>query len=120
MIREALEFIMKIISDKGIFITSDNRNINAPGCFVTVTKLNDITLGLGARAHGEITIMVPDLGGDADIDNLTVIVDDVLDALADAPVTVDEIALNQQATPPSGGRLPAATLSYSINLTKEN
>lgn len=117
MIRAALDLILQALEAAGIRATIDSRNLQAPGCFVTVTHIGDMTLdGEHAKVTGAVVAVVRDLGGTADIDNLTVLVDDVVDALVAAGVEIKDIDTNEQATPPTGGKLPAAKFTYSLYL----
>ena len=114
MFKKKLEHVISVLNAAGIHATADARNINTPCCFVTVTKLSDFTLAGTCATHGEITAMVADLGGESDIDNMDKLVTDVLEALFESDIAVGDVQLNQQATPPNGGRVPATTISYSL------
>lgn len=114
MIEQAITAIIEALESAGIRATADNRNIVAPCCFVTVTKLSRPTLGIDWHITGEILAIARDLGGVADIEQISALVDDVLDAIESESVAVHTIETNQQATPPTGGTLPAARLSFSI------
>ncbi|HCD1553132.1 hypothetical protein ACOI93_06800 [Corynebacterium striatum] len=116
MIRAALDHVTGLLDAAGIAATTDARNITAPGCFVTVTNIDDLTLDGSGRVTGEILAIVRDLGGDADIDNLSMLLDDVLDAVANSVVAIRDIDTAQQATPPSGGKLPAIRFTYTLYL----
>lgn len=113
MIREATETVIAALEAAGIHATADARNIKAPGCFVTVTQLSRPTLGEAWRLTIEVLAIVRDLGGMADIDALSELVDDVLDVLDEAGAAIETIDTNQQATPPTGGTLPAARLTFT-------
>ena len=116
MIREVIDAIVDELETAGMYATADARNIQAPGCFVTVTRLSRPTLGDAWQVTGDILAIARDLGGMADVDNISALVDDVLDALDDTAggVVVESIDTNQQATPPTGGTLPAARLTFSV------
>lgn len=114
MIRAALDQVLTVLDDAGIAATIDARNLSAPGCFVTVTKVGDLALDGSAKVTGDIVAVVRDLGGAADIDNLSALLDDVVEPLQAANVEITDIITNEQATPPSGGTLPAARLTYTL------
>lgn len=114
MIDDILDAILDILTTAGIRSTADSRNINAPGCFVTVTRLARPTLGDAWRVTGELLAIGRDLGGKADIEQISDLVDDVLDALEPEGVAIETIETNQQATPPTGGTLPAARLTFTV------
>ena len=115
MIREVIDELVELLEAEGMYATADARNIQAPGCFVTVTRLERPTLGDAWKITGDILAIARDLGGMTDVDNISALVDDVLDTLDDtAGVVVESIDTNQQATPPTGGTLPAARLTFSV------
>ena len=114
MIRDIIDEIVAVLEAAGIRSTADTRNISAPCCFVTVTRLSRPTLGDAWQVTGEILAIARDLGGMADIDSISSLVDDVLEALEPEGVLVETIDTNQQATPPTGGTLPAARLTFSV------
>lgn len=115
MIREIIESIIEALETAGIHATGDSRNIKAPGCFVTVTRLARPTLAGSWRITAEILAIGRDLGGLDDIDQISALVDDVVDVLADlGAAEIDSIDTNQQATPPTGGTLPAARLVFTL------
>lgn len=117
MIRAALDHVIDLLFDVGIDATSDARNLQAPGVFVTVASIDDFTLGLQARVRGDIIAVVRDLGGDADIDHLDAIIRTIVPAIAaDPEMHIDTIDTNEQATPPSGGKLPAIRVTYTLYL----
>ena len=116
MIREVIDKLVELLETKGMYATADARNIQAPGCFVTVTRLERPTLGDAWKVTGDILAIARDLGGMADVDNISKLVDDVIGALDETAgaVEVASIDTNQQATPPTGGTLPAARLTFSV------
>ena len=114
MIEQAINAIIDALESAGIRATADNRNIFAPCCFVTVTKVSRPTLGVDWQIEGEILAIARDLGGAADIEQISALVDNVLDAVESEHIAIHTIETNQQATPPTGGTLPAARLSFSI------
>lgn len=122
MIRETIETIVATLETAGITATADSRHIDAPCCFVTVTRIDRPTLGDAWRVTGEILAIVRDLGGMADIDAISALVDDTIGALDPRGVDIETIETNQQATPPNGGTLPAARLTYTayIERTPDN
>ena len=113
MIREVVAAIIAALEAAGIHATADARAIQTPGCFVTVTRLDRPTLGGAWRLTIEVLAIVRDLGGMADIDAMSALVDDVLDALDAEGAEIETIDTNQQATPPTGGTLPAAKLTFT-------
>ena len=116
MIRAIIDDIIAELETAGMYATADARSIQAPGCFVTVTRLSRPTLGDAWQVTGDILAIARDLGGMADVDSISALVDDVLAALDDTVggVVVESIDTNQQATPPTGGTLPAARLTFSV------
>ena len=120
MIREIINAVIAALEAAGLHATADARNIQAPGCFVTVTRLTKPTLGDAWNITGDVLAIARDLGGMADIDNISELVDDVIDALAPIGVEFESIDTNQQATPPSGGTLPAARLTFSVYAERDS
>lgn len=120
MIREIIETIIAALEAAGIRATADNRAIDAPGCFVTVTRMGSATLGGAWEVTGEILAMVRDNGGMADIDAISTLVDDVIDAITPLGLRFESIDTNQQATPPGGGTLPAARMTYTANIERHH
>ena len=114
MIAAPLDEILATLTNADIPATDDARNITAPCCFVTVTNLRGFTLGGGYEAEGEILAIVPDHGGRADIEALSNLLEDIYSAIDVPHIEVRNIATNQQATPPTGGTLPAARIDFTI------
>lgn len=113
MILDACESIINAIRAAGIPATLDAREIKAPGCFVTVTKLKRDALVDGWQVSGDVLVIVRDLGGIGDLKQLSELVDDVIPILDDANLEIEGIDANQRATPPTGGTLPAARIRWS-------
>lgn len=102
----------------GVECTADQRDIQAPGSFVTVTRLSDWSLDLTtAVAHGELILMTRDLGGREDIAAKDELLARVLENLAFAGVVVTTIKTAEQASPPDSAPLPAITLEWSLAWT---
>ncbi|CAM4368346.1 MULTISPECIES: hypothetical protein [Corynebacterium] len=120
MLTEVITELVGLLKDHGMRATADARNINAPCCFVTVTRFDKPTLDAAWRATGEVLAIGRDLGGLADISTLSKFVDDILDALEPEGVAVESIETNQQATPPTGGTLPAVRLTYTLYAERTN
>ncbi|WP_144736465.1 hypothetical protein [Corynebacterium propinquum] len=114
MISTALAAVTAALDAADIYATIDSRNIAAPGCFVNVTKIDEFTLDDSARVTGTIVAVVKDLGGAADIYALNELCNHVLAALVDTGITVEYIETNHQASPPSGGKLPAIKMNYTV------
>ena len=120
MLQDVIDSIVDLLKDHGIRATADARNINAPCCFVTVTRFDRPTLDSSWRATGEVLAISRDLGGLADICALSNFVDDIIDALEPEGVAIESIETNQQATPPTGGTLPAVRLTYTLYAERTN
>lgn len=117
MIQEIIDHVLAALKAADIPATADVRNISAPGCFVTVTKLvADVALSGNYTGEGTITCVVKDLGGLQDIKNLSGLADKVIPALHAANVWVKTVDTNHQATPPTGGTLPAIRINYEVAL----
>lgn len=114
MISTALDLILDNLADADIAATDDARDITAPCCFVTVTNLSEFTLGGAYKAEGEILAIVPDHGGRADIESMSKLLESVHSALDVPNIEIKTITTNQQATPPTGGTLPAARIDYTV------
>lgn len=114
MIKTAADAVIQALSRANIKATIDARNLPVPGGFVTVTKILKATLVDEWAASGEITVVVPDHGGAHDITALDAVLCSTVDALLAAGVEITEITTNEQVTPPTGGKLPAATIHYII------
>lgn len=114
MITEVIEHIVSTLQDSGLAATADSRNVDPPGCFVTINRLERPTLGDGYEVLGSIVCLVRDLGGMADIDSISAMVDQVIQTLQPLGVQFHSIDLNQQATLPSGGTMPAAHIMFSL------
>lgn len=119
MLREVIEYLILMIEKSGIPTTADTRNIGAPCAFVTVTKLDRPTLAGGWRATGDIILIARDLGGMDDIDALSDLIDRALDVLEKFSVEIETIDTNHQATPPTGGTLPAVRMTYHLYVDRE-
>lgn len=120
MLRAIIETITAEIEDAGIPATADSRNLNPPGCFVTVTQLAPAALADCWQVTGQVLAVARDLGGMADIDALSDLLDVVVDTLVwKLGATIENIDTNQQVTPPTGGTLPAANLTFTMIIEKE-
>lgn len=117
MILSAANEIVTALHEAGIPATIDARNVTAPGCFVTVTDIEAASITWkDFTVHCEVIAVVRDLGGLADLYSLNELVTDVTAALVQAGIQIDTISTNEQATPPSGGKLPAARFVVSTNV----
>lgn len=120
MIKEVLEYLIQALSTAGLYATYDSRNIDAPGCFINVTKLvAEQTLTGSYTAEGSIVAMVKDLGGRSDIEHLSAIADNVIAACQNNAIVIKYVETNHQATTPTGARLPAVNIAYNLNIQGE-
>jgi hypothetical protein len=113
MLLELVETVTAALTEAGIDATGDTRNINPPCCYVTVTKIERSTLAANVlEATIEIVAMVRDLGGAADLRRMSELLGGILDVLDALPgVELAHVLTNQQATPPTGGTLPALQIT---------
>lgn len=114
MIKATADAVIQALAGANIGATIDSRSLPVPGGFITVSKLSRCTLTGSWLATGEITLVVPDLGGMHALDALDTIVAAAAEVLAAHGIEVKEITTNQQVTPPTGGKLPAATMTYTL------
>lgn len=115
------DWICERLQSWGVECTADNRDIQVPGAFVTVTRLSDWSLDLAsATAHGELILMTRDHGGREDIRQKDEILARVLENLSFVGVAVHTIATAEVATPPDSSPLPAIKIEWSITWTTEN
>lgn len=109
------DYVVNTLTAARIPATVDPRNIEVPGCFVTVTTLDDWTIDLSTcRARGEIIILSRDIGGREDLHTKGSLLAVVLDALAAEGITVNEISTAEQATPPGSSPLPAVRVGFAL------
>lgn len=114
MISEIIEQLVSALQDNGLAATADARNVDPPGCFVTINRLERPTLGDDYALTGSVVCLVRDLGGMADIDAISDMVDQVMSTLQPLGAEFLAIELNQQATLPTGGTMPAAHIMFRI------
>lgn len=114
MISEVIEQIVSKLQDSGLAATADARNVDPPGCFVTINRLERPTLADDYALLGSVVCLVRDLGGMADVDAISDMVDQVIKVLQPLGAEFLSIELNQQATLPSGGTMPAAHIMFRV------
>lgn len=119
MIKEILDALTGAFEEFGIFATDDWRDIDIPGAFVTVTNLSEFTLGSEFIARAEITFVVPDHGGAADVVEIGDIVEQGIGAMRSIGAAIEHVELNQQVVPPYGGKCPAATMIIKLGYDME-
>ncbi|MFW9180587.1 hypothetical protein ACOI9H_01695 [Corynebacterium striatum] len=113
-----LDELVALFEQAGVTATLDARNLDTPGIFLACTRLQPLTMAGAYRATVEAVAAVADLGGVSDVANLSALVDSVLSAVEISPIEIDSVDMNHQATPPSGGVLPAARITLNVPLER--
>lgn len=106
------DYLAALMVRAGIECTADQRDIQVPGAFVTVTNIDQWSIdGTTCRAECDLILMVRDLGGREDLRAKDEILMPALDALTDAGLIVHRLSTTEQATPPDHSPVPAIKIS---------
>lgn len=109
------DWFCSTLNGLGIECTADQRDIQVPGAFITVTKLSEWSIDLTTVvAHGELILMIRDIGGREDLNQKDMLLKAVLEPLRTLGVVVTTIRPTEQALPPDSSPLPAIKLEWSL------
>ncbi|ARB87925.1 hypothetical protein [Corynebacterium diphtheriae] len=121
ILKEILDAAIAAMDAVGLSCTDDWRVIDLPGSFITVTNLNQFTLnGDGFAARMEMTLVAPDHGGDSDLIAMGELIEQAISGVRSLGGAIESIELNQQVTPPHGGKAPASTMTFTLFYDMEN
>lgn len=120
MLLDIHDWICTELAARDIEATADQRDIHAPGCFVTVTRLSDWTLDYtGFTVHGHIIAMTRDNGGREDLRAKDELLRPLLRFLATSGATIKELSTTEIATPPDSSPLPAVKIEFTLDWTDD-
>lgn len=115
ILTDILDAITTAMDTIGLSCTPDWRDVDLPGAFVTVTNLHTFTLdGSGCAARVEMTLVAPDHGGESDLVAMSELIERAVSGVRYIGGAIESIELNQQVTPPHGGKAPAATMTFTL------
>lgn len=107
---DALEGVVKALTDAGINATTDPRDITIPGAWVTVHDITDPRLCGDFTVRADVFLIATDNGAPLANDAVGELLDTVADVL-----TFDEPVTPVVATPPGLAPLPALVITTTTD-----